>query len=230
MLTKVGGSALALHGLDTTQAAMRQLFSGKPVQDFTQMGSTWAAKQVGASDATAHRVGVILDVAVPFAVTAGVAVERVLAVRAGRIILSEEAVAGKAGRVSLDVEEADAASSKEGGHALSEHVNKSSDEIKARALASKRPDFIASRFFSKELAEDAVNDAIKANREAIRRWAANPGALRTEGFEFSCKSVIGEGFSKATGQFHQFSRVRVVFKVAKSAGKWIYVVTAYPIP
>ena len=232
LLTKVGGSALALHGLDTTQAAMRQLFSGKPVEDFTQMGATWAAREAGASEQSAHRIGVILDVGVPFTVGAGIfGAERVMAIRAGRVILSEEAVAGKVGRVSLDVEEADSATGKEGGHALERHVNVTSDDIKARALGMRRADAVASRFFNKKLAEDAVNDAIRANRASIQRWAANAAAGKpNQAFEFVCNSEIGEGFLKATGQFQRFSKVRIVFKPAQSSGKLFYIVTAFPVP
>jgi hypothetical protein len=229
-LTKFAGGALTVHGTDTTQAAIRQLFSGRPVQDFTQMGGTWAARQVGASDKTAHRVGVILDVAVPIVVSLGVVgASRIMAIRAGRIILSEDAVAGKVGRISLDVEEADKAVGKEGGHTLERHVNTTDADIEARALRSHLPDAVISRFASKQIAEDAINDAIRANRSAIQRWAANPSSA-TEAFEFQYHSPIGNGFFKATGQFQQLSKVRVVFKIARYPGKLLYIGTAYPVP
>jgi hypothetical protein len=233
LLTKVGGSALALHGADVTQAAIRQLFSGKPVEDYTQMGSTWAARQMGASQNTAQRVGVILDVAVPIGIAGGFAIQRALAIRAGRIILSEEAVAGKAGRISLEEEEANKAIGKEGGHTLGEHVNRDSDYIKDRALNQMtKADAIATRFFSKELAEDAVNDAVRANRQAIRQWASTSPRpkLPTKEFEYDCNKIIGEGFVKATQQYEKYSKVRVVFKLARTGPKSIFIVTAYPIP
>lgn len=227
MLTKVGGSVLTLHGVDATQAAIRQLFSGKPVEDYTHMGAAWTARQMGASDSTAQRIGVILDVAVPLAAGAAGAVGRVLAIRAGRIILSEEAVAGKVGRISLDAEEADASIGKEGGHTLEEHVNKTSRELIERALEENKK--VTSRFLSKEIAEDGVNDAIRAKRSEIQQWAALGKPIR-KAFDFPCNRVIGEGYYKATGQFVNFTGVRIVFKIAQSSGKSFYLLTAYPIP
>lgn len=230
MVTKIGGAALTVHGMDTTQAAIRQLFSGKPVADYTQTGGTWIAKQAGASDVAAYRVGVILDVAVPFAVGAGmVGAEKVIAIRAGRAILSEEAVAGKVGRISLDIEEENAAIGKEGGHTLDRHVNKSDAYLEGRAMNSQRANAMFSRFASKEIAESAINDAIKANRSAIQQWAAN-SPKANKAIDFPYGSVIGDGFSNATGAYQQLSKVRVVFKVAQKAGKTFYIVTAHPIP
>jgi hypothetical protein len=82
MLTKAGGAVLTAHGTDFMQAAIRQLFSGKPVADMTQQGATWAARQAGASEKNAHRIGVVLDVGVSF-VDIGVGVAtRVVAIRA----------------------------------------------------------------------------------------------------------------------------------------------------
>lgn len=230
MVTKVGGSLLAAHGVDTMQAAIRQLFSGKPVADFTQAGATWAAHQAGASDQTAHRVGVLLDVAVPFAVGAGmVGAEKVVAIRAGRVILSEEAVAGKAGRISLDVEEADKAIGKEGGHTLERHVHVTDADLEARAMRSKDPGAVFSRFTSKEIAEDAVNDTVRANRNAIRQWANKPTTIPKE-FEFTSQRAVGTGFSNASGIHSPLTRIRVVFKFARTQQKVLYIVTAYPIP
>jgi hypothetical protein len=44
------------------------------------------------------------------------------------------------------------------------------------------------------------------------------------------RSVIGEGYVKATGQIQPLSTVRVVFKVSRQAGRIYYIVSAYPIP
>ncbi|MGD0939603.1 MAG: hypothetical protein ABR905_07805 [Terracidiphilus sp.] len=127
MVTKVAGGALGLHGIDTTQAAMRQLFSGGSVKTATQLTGTWVAKQTGASDRTADAMGVILDVAVPLGICAIEGAARIMAVRAGRAILSEEAAAGKVGRVSIALEDA------AGGHTLDKHVGKTVADLAARA-------------------------------------------------------------------------------------------------
>ncbi len=228
MLTKVGGTVMTVHGADFTQAAVRQLFSGKRVEDFTQQGGTWAARQAGASDKTAHRIGIVLDVTVGLGDTIA-GVTKLVAIRMGRIILSEEAVAGKMGRVSLDVEEGNKALGKEGGHTLQKHVGKSDDFLVDRARATQDVETVSSRFVSKEVAEEAINDAIKAHRFAIQRWAANPSAVPQE-FEMECGKMIGDGFFNSTGKFADLTKVRVVFKVARKPGKTIFIVSAYPIP
>jgi hypothetical protein len=222
MVTKIGGGALALHGIDTTQAAMRQLFGGGPVKTATQLSGTWVAKQAGASDRTADAIGVVLDVAVPLGVCVIEGATRIMAVRAGRVILSEEAVAGKVGRVTIDSIDG------EGGHIAARHLGKTDLELEERALRIKSG--VVSRFFSKELAEDAINDAIKANRSSIRQWAANAKPHATQEFDSSCRSIIGDGYVKAAGGMQQMSTVRVVFKSVVIGGKRIIIVTAYPIP
>ncbi len=73
MLTKVGGVALGVHGLDQGQAAARQLWTGQVTEDFTQLAGEAAARQFGADRKTAFWAGVGLDVAVPLIVSGGLA-------------------------------------------------------------------------------------------------------------------------------------------------------------
>jgi hypothetical protein len=228
MLTKVGGTVLTVHGTDFMQAAVRQLFSGKPVADMTQQGATWAARQAGASGKTAHRIGVVLDVAVGLG-DIGAGFVKVVSIRAGRIILSEEAVAGKVGRISLDVEEADKLTGKEGGHTLEKHVKPTRDQIEGRARRSHLPDAVISRFYSKEIAEEALNEAVRIQRSAIQRWAADTSKQVPEGFEVSLGKDVGEGFFKTSGQFKPLRKVNVVFAKAKKGGKTIFVLTFHPM-
>jgi hypothetical protein len=231
LLTKALGGVMTVHGADFTQAAIRQLFSGKRVEDFTEQGATWAARQAGASPQNARRIGVVLDVSVGLSQTiAGFA--RFVTVRAilnGRIILSEEAVAGKWGRVSLDVEEADKTIGKEGGHTLKKHVDPTPTDIEGRAARSHLPDAVISRFASKQIAEDSINYLIKVRRAEIRLWAANPGVKVTQEFELGFNSPLGEGFAKATGKWETLSKLRVVFQIAQKGPKTIFILTALPI-
>jgi hypothetical protein len=88
---------------------------------------------------------------------------------------------------------------------------------------------IFSRFFSKQLAEDAVNDAVLANRPAIRQWAKARIPVR-QAFEFEMNSVIGEGYVKDIDQLVQLTRVRTIFKIAQTPGRKFFLFTAYPIP
>lgn len=229
LLTKALGGVLTVHGADFTQAAIRQLFSGQRVEDFTEQGATWAARHAGASPQNARRIGVVLDVTVGLGDTIAGAT-KVVAIRMGRIILSEEAVAGKMGRVSLDVEEADKSIGKEGGHTLKKHVNPTQAEIEERAGRSHLSDAVISRFTSKQVAEDSINYLIRVRRTEIRFWAANPGIKVTQEFELALNSPIGAGFIKATGKWESFTKLKVVFQVAQKGPKTIFILTALPIP
>lgn len=237
LLTKVAGSALALHGTDVTQAAIRQLFSGKPVEDYTHMGGSWAAREVGASPKTAQRVGVILDVAVPVAATAGLAVGKVLAIRAGRIVLSEEAVAvadetggtilpeeaqaGKAGRISLQDEE------NAGGHTLLKHMNRTDQQLADR-LVDEPYIPASSAWTSVRIAEDVVTDTIRSNKAAIEAWVKS-GQVRLE-LEYSGSSPVGRGIVRATGKMQPMTNAIVRLRKTQAVGRAYFIITSYPAP
>ena len=87
MATKVGGGLLVGRGLDSGQAAARQLWSGVPTEDLTQQAGESLATHLGGSHRIAFLTGIGLDVAVPLAVSAGLEAERILAMRAGRFRL-----------------------------------------------------------------------------------------------------------------------------------------------
>ncbi|MGI4830343.1 MAG: RNase A-like domain-containing protein [Janthinobacterium lividum] len=209
MVTKVGGTILTVHSADLMQAAVRQLFSGTSVQDMTQRGTTWVTHEAGASDKTAHRIGVVMDVAVSFTdIGVGLvklaSIRNLRAINAGRIILSEESVAGKAGRVSMDEEEAVKSLGKEGGHTLEKHVNPDRTALEARAARSGKVDAVITRFYSKQLAEDFMNEAIRVNRRAIQRWAKSATSTPVEAFRVRFTEDVGESFHKATGKWVPF--------------------------
>jgi hypothetical protein len=88
---------------------------------------------------------------------------------------------------------------------------------------------IFSRFFSKQLADDALNAALRANRPAIRQWAESGVPVR-QAFEFETNSVIGEGYVKDIDQLVQLTRIRTVFKIAQDPELRFFLFTAYPIP
>lgn len=227
MVTKVGGGILTAHGADFMQAAVRQLFSGKPVADMTERGTTWAAHKAGASDRAAHRIGVVMDVAVSFT-DLGLGIYKLVAIRAGRAILSEEAIAGKVGRVTIAEEEANKAIGKAGGHTGEVHVDVDDPFLEKRANAAKDPARIFSRFTDRQAAEDAINECIRVNRKLMQNWAANP-SLAPE-FEIDLGRTIGRGYSRASGNFTEFSKVRVVLRAAKTGPKKLFIITSYPIP
>jgi len=59
----VAGGAIAAHGVDDFQAGVRQMWSGKPVENLTQTLATEAAKKAGAGPLAAVVIGTTVDVA-----------------------------------------------------------------------------------------------------------------------------------------------------------------------
>ncbi len=209
MLTKVGGSTLGLHGIDSFQAGARQAWNGLDTDTLTSDGTTALAQLLGVDKETAERIGDGVDLLVPIAVAGVLVAARVAAIRAGRISL--------------------AAHETQGGHTIARHVGRTEAELRAR-LASQQAIPAASTFQTLAQAERAVAAGLKANRLAITQWAktAAPGAKRA--FVWSSSSPVGEGVVRATGALTKMSRVRIVLKKQALQGKIYYVLTAFPIP
>ena len=62
--TKVIGTVVMLHGIDTLQASTRQLLSCDRTATVTQVGATSVARFAGASPRTAQTIGVVTDVTI----------------------------------------------------------------------------------------------------------------------------------------------------------------------
>ncbi len=208
MLTKVGGGVLVAHGVDSGQAALRQVWTGENTKDFTQMAGEGVAHGFGASDQTAHWAGVGLDVAVPLAVSLVLGAERILAVRAGRISLAEEELAG--------------------GHTVAKHINQSESALRSR-LASEPKIPAATSWTSVRVAENAINDSLRANKQVIEQWAkaGGKGNLR---LGYAGSSPIGSGVVRASGKLEAMSNARIILKRTQQAGRVWFVLTAFPEP
>jgi hypothetical protein len=209
MVTKVGGSALGLHGIDSFQAGARQAWNGVDTDTLTSDGTTALAQLLGVDKETAERIGDGVDLLVPMAVAGALVAARVAAIRAGRISL--------------------AAHEAQGGHTIARHVGRTETELRAR-LASQKSIPAASSFQTLAQAEHAVTKGLQANRVAIAQWArtATPGAKQA--FVWASSSPVGQGVVRATGRLTQMSRVRIVLKQQAIQGKLYYVLTAFPIP
>ncbi len=59
----VAGGAVALHGIDDIQAGVRQAWSGKSTDNYTQQAATGAAQKLGASPQLAMAIGAGIDIA-----------------------------------------------------------------------------------------------------------------------------------------------------------------------
>ncbi len=101
--------------------------------------------------------------AVPVGFASAIGAIRVAAIRTGRIRLVEhEAVAG----------------SKIGGHTISKHVNKAEKELLHRLATDPRVGPAASSFFNLRVAEQAISEALHANKLYIAQWVKS-GSKRT---------------------------------------------------
>jgi len=67
----VPAAALIAHGADTTQAAVREIATGKEVRTITANLTTDAAAGLGADAGTAQVIGDVVDLAIPVVATAG---------------------------------------------------------------------------------------------------------------------------------------------------------------
>lgn len=208
-VTKVGGSVLGLHGIDSFQAGSRQAWSGLDTDTLTSDGTTALAQLLGVDEETAERIGDGVDLFVPIAVAGALVAARVAAIRAGRISL--------------------AAHEAQGGHTIARHVGRTEVQLRAR-LASQPAIPAASTFQTLAQAERAVASGLQANRAAIAQWAKTAAPGGKQAFEWAAASPIGQGVVRATGRLTQMSRVRIVLRKQAIQGKLYYVLTAFPIP
>jgi hypothetical protein len=208
MLTKAGGAVLGAHGCDTFIAGVRQVWTGASTKTLTQEGGEALAYSLGADRQGAERTGVIVDVAVPLVVAAMAVAIRIAAVRAGRIVLAEEELAG--------------------GHTILKHVGQTEAQLRARLLAEAQIP-AATSFSSLRAAESAVTDGIRANATQIRAWAAAGRTARMR-FVYDAAQDVGYGVVRASGKLEKMQKIRVVLQALNQNGKVYFVLTAFPIP
>ena len=209
MITKAGGVVLGAHGTDTFVAGVRQVWTGDQTATFTEQATTALARELGASDDAAKKTGEIVDVAVPLVVAAVAIAARIIAVRAGRIVLAEEEAAG--------------------GHTIARHVARSEAQLRTRLLAEPRIP-AASSFTSLRMAETVVSDTLRANAGQIRAWAAAANSTRPLTLTYAGSSDIGYGVVRATGALTKMRKALIVLAKTRQAGKVYFVLTSYPTP
>jgi hypothetical protein len=208
-LTKIGGGALGIHGVDSLQAGARQAWSGIDTDTLTSDGTTALAQLLGVDEETAERIGDGVDLLVPIAVAGALVAARVAAVRAGQISL--------------------AAHEAQGGHTIARHVGRTEAQLQAR-LTSQTTIPAASTFQTLAQAERAVAAGLRANRAAIAQWAKSAAPGAKQAFEWTSGTPIGQGVIRATGRLTPMSRLRIVLKKQAFQGKLYYVLTAFPVP
>lgn len=89
LITKAGCVVVGAHSLDTLNASFQQVLTGRKTDTATAQLAELAAGKPGADKDTAYKVGVTVDLAVPFVFAAAAGAARVGSIFAGRIRLVE---------------------------------------------------------------------------------------------------------------------------------------------
>lgn len=66
MITKAGCVVVGAHSLDTLNASLKQVWTGRKTETATAQLAEIAAVKLGVDSSTAYKVGLTVDLAVPF--------------------------------------------------------------------------------------------------------------------------------------------------------------------
>ena len=204
-LTKVAGTALGAHGIDTATTGIRQVISGKPETTLTAKS---AATALGVDEKNAALIGLSVDIGIPLLIGL-VGAARVLAIRRGAISLAAEEAAG--------------------GHTIARHVGRSEAQLRAR-LAVETRIRAATTFRNLSEAEEVVAAALRANKEAITAWSKTAATNATQAITYDAGKSIGFGVVRSTNAVQEMTRVAVVIRKVETNGRLYFVLTAYPNP
>lgn len=210
-LTKAACVVVGAHSMDSIKTAADRIITGQDIRSATYRTAATLAKQFGADDKTAWKIGLAVDIAVPtgFALAAGAA--RVIAVRAGRIKLKAyESTTG----------------TKPGGHTIGRHVGKSKEDL-LRRLELQPGIKGASTFTNLDTAERAITAAMRANAYRIKMWGHYP--FRTLAFDHTVSYRVGSYIKNGSTDLLPTSKFRVVLEYKPYNGKPYYILTAYPV-
>lgn len=202
----VGG----MHSMDSINAAAQRMIDGHDTRTATYRTAVALAKQFGADDKTAWKIGLTVDIAVPVGFALSVGAARVAAVRIGRIRLKlHESSTG----------------AKPGGHTIEKHIGKSRDELLKRLELT--PGLRGSSSFTNiDIAEKAITDAMRANATQIKLWGHYP--QRPLAFNHVAGSPVGAYIQRGSKELVHTSKFRVVLEYKPYNGKPYYILTAYP--
>lgn len=211
-LTKVGCVVVGAHSMDSINSAANRMLSGTNTRSATYRAAAALAKQFGADDETAWKIGLTVDIAVPVGFALAASASRVAAVRMGRIkLIKNESVTGL----------------KPGGHTFERHIGKTEAELRQRL--SLRPTMTgSSTFYKVSVAEDAISRALKFNAQYIKNWASTGRTGSRLEIDFFAGNEIGFGLKTASGPVIKSCKLRVVLILQTFQGKPYYVLTAFP--
>ena len=197
--TKIGGTALGAHGIDTATTGVRQIISGKPETSLMADAARAAASAAGVDGRSAALVGLTVDIGIPLLLGV-VGAARAIAVRRGAISLAAEEAAG--------------------GHTIARHVGRSEAQLRARLAAEPRIR-AATTFRTLSEAEKFVAEALRANQAGIMAWSRSAALGETKAFTHAAGKVVGFGVVRATGSVQQMTRLAVVIRKVQTTGRSI---------
>nr|CBX79408.1 hypothetical protein EAIL5_0588 [Erwinia amylovora ATCC BAA-2158] len=214
MLTKVGCVFVGTHGLDTIQASVRQIWSGRQTNTDTYNSAVALAESLGADKSTAMNVGMTVDLAIPMGFASAVGAVRVAAIRSGRISLAKhESVTGRA----------------PGGHTIEKHVGKTPEELRSRL--EKHPWMnSAGSFRTSREAEQLISKVLRDNKTQIEMWVKHvpPGLNAKMELDRIFSHQTGILLSKGSKEVTACYKIRVVVRFEHWNGKPYFVLTAFP--
>jgi hypothetical protein len=108
-------------------------------------------------------------------------------------------------------------------------VGRTEAQLRAR-LAQEAQIPAATTFGSLREAERVVAECLRANKDAIKNWAARANPGQTKGFSFEAGRVIGEGVLRGTNQMQKMTKVVVVLRKVVAQNRVYFVLTSYPKP
>ncbi len=215
MTTKAGCFVFGAHGVDTTLAGGKQVWTGADTNTLTHEGIAKLARTLGVEAKSANNIGLAIDIGVPLAFSAAILAMRVAAVKAGRINLAtHEAAPGSA----------------VGGHTVLKHLDQTEAMLRRRLVLEPHIP-AATTFLNRNVAEEAISRALQLASPQITKWAQKGAAGFTVNYlpiVVPVGKIIGQGVVRATGKLTPMTRVRVVLKYEFFNGKPYYVLTAYP--
>ncbi len=112
-----------------------------------------------------------------------------------------------------------------GGHTLQKHVGRSDDELRAR-LAQERNISAASTWTNRQMAEETVGQALRAEQGKIESWQERGARRPNLALHFDAAREIGRSIRQGEANSSPCTAAVIVLK-ADGAGSF-YVLTTYP--
>ncbi|HAT23722.1 MAG: RNase A-like domain-containing protein [Pantoea sp.] len=210
MITKAGCVVVGAHSLDTLNASLKQVWTGRKTETATAQLIEMAAGELAADPATAYKVAVAVDLAVPFIFASAAGAARVGTVYSGRIRLMDH----EGGTL---------------GHTIARHVGQTDEQMIARLVAPRAPSR-ASTFYNIKHAELLISEALSVKSHQIESALKymQPGSRL--GLDHRFHIPVGRYIDKGTTVVKKAYALRIIIEAMQFGDKTYYLVTAYPVP